>query len=358
MSAILVIADDLTGAAEIAGIALRYGLTVIISQEWDARPDADVFIWNSRTRSYNVGEYALYEAEMRKRKQAHNYGLIYLKFDSAMRGYINLDTSCFMRFFNKNHLLFCPINPLLKRIIVNAEYIADGIPLHQTAFYDDPEFPILTAQVLSLLKGADWQLITAETVPQEAGRFVVEAQTVEALQGLAQWRSEQTIYAGAAAYFAALMERDYSRKDGHTNRPAIVPDLLVCGSSHAASRAWLKGIDQAQVVYWDAVDEQVVQQLLAVRKRGKIPVFAFADQVVAGAEDLRKGMSRVVRELSVLVELRELFIEGGATAEAILEELAVQLLIPEREIKPGFIRSKVKDKNLYISMKPGSYSWD
>jgi uncharacterized protein YgbK (DUF1537 family) len=48
---IAVIADDFTGAAELAGISLRYGLTVSVCLHDEISTDADVLIISTDSRS-------------------------------------------------------------------------------------------------------------------------------------------------------------------------------------------------------------------------------------------------------------------------------------------------------------------
>ncbi|HEY1022959.1 MAG TPA: four-carbon acid sugar kinase family protein, partial [Flavisolibacter sp.] len=48
---IVVIADDITGAAELAGIGLRYGLKVLVSAEVGASTQHDLHVIFTNTRS-------------------------------------------------------------------------------------------------------------------------------------------------------------------------------------------------------------------------------------------------------------------------------------------------------------------
>ena len=61
MNKILVIADDITGAAEMAGIALRHGLTVQLTtgEQYPADADAEVVVMATDTRGGNELEARL-----------------------------------------------------------------------------------------------------------------------------------------------------------------------------------------------------------------------------------------------------------------------------------------------------------
>jgi len=53
---IAVIADDFTGAAELAGIGLRYGLSVHLSNRVGALPAADLVVINTNSRSLSKSD--------------------------------------------------------------------------------------------------------------------------------------------------------------------------------------------------------------------------------------------------------------------------------------------------------------
>ena len=64
-------------------------------------------------------------------------------------------------------------------------------------------------------------------------------------------------------------------------------------------------------------------------------------------------MAKAVREILKQKTVKEIFIEGGSTAAAILQELNIKKLIPVNELQRGVVRMKVND--LFITVKPGSY---
>ena len=53
---IVVIADDFSGAAEIAGIAWRYGIRTVVQTEIDLSVNYDLVIIDSNSRSKNEKE--------------------------------------------------------------------------------------------------------------------------------------------------------------------------------------------------------------------------------------------------------------------------------------------------------------
>ena len=64
-------------------------------------------------------------------------------------------------------------------------------------------------------------------------------------------------------------------------------------------------------------------------------------------------MAKITRQIIEKGAVKELFIEGGSTATAILEELNSKMLEPVNELSRGVVR--MKTGNLFITVKPGSY---
>lgn len=73
---------------------------------------------------------------------------------------------------------------------------------------------------------------------------------------------------------------------------------------------------------------------------------------------LKNRMSFIVEEVLKLANINELFIEGGATAYALLHRLNWNNFKPIAELAPGVVRMQLVSNNKkYITIKPGSYKW-
>lgn len=355
MDRILVVSDDLTGANELGGIALRFGLKVCICHNLEEKVDAEVIIVNTNNRSKRADEVISNLEVLFEKVNLQNFKFVYLKFDSALRGHINLESDWFLARLKKEKLIFCPINPELNRVIKAGVLWLNGSPIHETSFKDDPEFPILHAQVLANLGGAGWSKANVKELENSAGKVLIEGSERKELNDLARMSSKDMLLAGAAAYFESLLAKDYQIQN--TLKERILPDLIICGSTHQESRKWLAEQEEHGKVLWDGAHYEIVYRLLAIKKSGRFPVFAFADGLELKSADLRRKMGHVVSMYFGECQCAELFVEGGATADAIMQALGANVLIPEQEIIPGLVRSRVKGLNLHISMKPGSYSW-
>ena len=56
--------------------------------------------------------------------------------------------------------------------------------------------------------------------------------------------------------------------------------------------------------------------------------------------------------------VKDLLIEGGATAYAVVSELGFTAFQPTEELQQGVVRMKVMGvEGLHLTIKPGSYAW-
>jgi uncharacterized protein YgbK (DUF1537 family) len=64
-------------------------------------------------------------------------------------------------------------------------------------------------------------------------------------------------------------------------------------------------------------------------------------------------MAKAAKMIIEKENIKEVFIEGGSTAAAMLKELGIKKLAPVNELQRGVVRMKAN--NLFITVKPGSY---
>jgi D-threonate/D-erythronate kinase len=104
-------------------------------------------------------------------------------------------------------------------------------------------------------------------------------------------------------------------------------------------------------------DESWFKNVKEILNRQKKVVIAINDEDVdpwyVSAAHLRITMAEVVKRIVEENEAKEIFIEGGSTAAAILKELNIAKLSLVNELQRGVVRMKAN--NLFITVKPGSY---
>lgn len=412
---IIVIADDITGAAEIAGIAHRYGLRstlhIDVMPEDMREDDADVAVIATDARSYDADAAAEITAHA-VMSACHSVGsvgtknILFRKTDSALRGNVEEELAAIIAHSQYDQAVYMPANPSKGRVIHNGIYyirekgesqrlrqqeqrtsnevraelvplgaqIASagngekdswGTPIAETDFRFDPEFPALTS-------------VVSERFPSLHCPDAVNANDVFRVVYNSFNGSRTILLAGAADLFEALVQYVYPSAAPHSvSFNGIAADacqLIVRGST--LSKNIPLGIPTEAMpdeVFYESAEPsawtEAIMPSWTSSRRGMI--------LTIGEKEIRKGKHAAVylrtamaKVCCALVEASlpdELIIEGGATAFAIMQRMPWKTFCVTDEIAPGVVRimpltgtaeeNKENKGNIHITLKPGSYEW-
>ncbi len=371
-----VIADDLSGAAEIGGVGLRHGLSAAVCSGAAQRGKEQVVVRDLNTRSLREREVT--------RVLEHGFspsgvadGRLYKKVDSVLRGHILLELTGLLDITARRRALLVPINPALGRGIERGIYRIHGVPLHETDFRNDPHHPIQSSAVVEILHRPDLppvHVVTLDEKLPERGIVVGEAKTAEDLREWARRLDEDTLPAGGAAFFEAILNEAgfVERKTERLAPPGR--QLLVSGSASAASHAQIldlqtRGVPvlpmpddifDSDVLRSDSLDSWARETIFALDRFPLVVVtIGRPANIDPHRGDLLTGR---LGGLTILVlgsvRISQLWIEGGATAFSLVNALGwdrllvcgnldgkVVQLVPEGASSP------------VVNLKPGSYPW-
>jgi D-threonate/D-erythronate kinase len=361
---IAVIADDLTGAAELAGISLRYGLNVELYIAEIVATSADVLIVSTDSRSLQKEEALKRTEKVVQEILQLNPSFIYKKIDSVLRGYVVDELKLQMQLMHKSNAFILPANPSLGRTISNGNYYVQGKLISETGFAADPEFPISHSSVQVLLKDDEVQVKKHTDALNEHGIAIGEAENEADVQVWAEKLDENFVLAGAGDFYTALLNKQF-KEINQQQHELQFPFLYVCGTAYDQSLNYIKQVDEKsrtvlyitkKMIENGASDEAWLQHCKNVLDQKQKAIIAFSSDAIpadALASDLRNIMASAVKAVIEQNSIRELFIEGGSTATAILQELGINHLSPVNELARGVVRMKAAE--LYITVKPGSY---
>ncbi|RPJ84687.1 MAG: hypothetical protein EHM18_11755 [Acidobacteria bacterium] len=373
-----VFADDLSGAAEIGGTSLRYGLTSAICVG-NARPGGEqVSIRDLNTRSRAEEEVPSILADALESNAPAASGRLYKKVDSVLRGHVLIELTELIQQTGRRRALLVPVNPALGRIIHQGMYQINGVAIDKTEFRNDPQYPIFTSEVYKMLRPRpDLLPVTVAALGERlsgTGVIVGEAKAPEDLREWARRLDDDTLPAGGAAFFEAIL-----REDGHHERETtcVAPagsQLLVSGSAAESSSVNIRRL----------------------RERG-VPVLAMPDDVFEGEEIPSQALQPWIRETITAVErsplvaitigrplsidrrrapfltarlaglvksvlgsssIAQIWIEGGETASAVVNAVGWHRLTVCGQIE-GRVFQLVPEgaSTPLLKLKPGSYPW-
>jgi uncharacterized protein YgbK (DUF1537 family) len=141
---IVVIADDLTGAAELAGIGLRYNLDTELFMSSIQTGDVPIslFVVCTDSRSMNKENARSVSDRVAKEVRSMAPDRVYKKIDSVFRGHVLDELKCEMKQLGLKRALIIGANPSLGRTIRDGKYFINGELISETDFGTDPEFAI------------------------------------------------------------------------------------------------------------------------------------------------------------------------------------------------------------------------
>ena len=337
----VVIADDLSGAAEIAGIAQRLGWRTQLCTNPDAptQPSSDVEVWVIDTDSREV-------APAEAHRRCHVLGAsiarqfpgvpVFKKVDSVLRGHVALECAALAQSLGLTEVLLLPANPSRARRIRDGRYEIEGVPLSQTAFARDPHYPARTAEVAALLNA----------LPDSPTRFrIPDVTTRDDLDVILAQPRPPTLVAGAADAFLALCPATPVAARPFSASPT--PTLILNGSAGPQVEA-ITRLRAGGAVLLEA--SAPIDQLRDALRSARTVHFT-----------LGRHHEARLREITTVLQPQpclHLALTGGATARAICERLNFDQFEVLPEWAPGVARLRPRARPEWeISIKPGSYAW-
>ena len=366
----IVIADDLTGAAEMAASAHRHGLSAtVLTRGLAPTSPADVWVFDTDSRLDSAAVAAAKITRLVPTLRALQPALIFKKTDSVLRGPVRAELEALAHALGLTRILLVPANPTLGRTVRAGRYSINGPPLHRSAFGQDPHHPATSDDVCALLGTIGSLALHSRSADQplpSRGIVVGDASNVTDLDAWAAIAHvSSALLAGASDFFASLL-----RQRGHTAttaRPSAArppgPTLILSGTTHpdavvlrhvcpqAVARTAEHPIDIA--AWAGELRLRLVQQGLAL---------AYFDGPLSNDPTLslalRATLAGVATHLIADRAFTHLIVEGGSTAAGITHALDWSELRLHHAWSPGVASLRpASAPHFTLTLKPGSYSW-
>lgn len=376
---IAVIADDLTGAAELAGIGLQYQLKTEIEMLVDAETDADLLIIATDTRSMKADEARETVIQLTRQLMALKPRLIFKKIDSVLRGHVLDEIDSQMAASGNKRALIVAGNPSHHKTIIDGVYYYKGQPVNLSNYAHDPCFPATSAHVKEILRAGEDDihlLRQGEAIPA-TGISIGEIAIDDDFDQWVQKADDKTLLAGSAGLFNSLLKHLQSQvaTTPQVNCKLKSPRLFVLGSTfnkdfYQVINGLLNDTPVVylpdEIIFGDVVPEAIAESYVAqvasvLNKTGSCVMAIHPEATTNKTVDpvaLTHKMGLMVKRISQNFTLHQILIEGGATATAVLQHLGITKLIPLQQLSPGVICTSIPGNNqLTVILKPGSYPW-
>lgn len=375
-----VIADDLTGAAELGAVGLRHGLKAEIVRSGRPSRTAGLVCVDTDSRSCAPAEAARRAAAAASLLREAGAEWIYKKVDSVLRGNVTVEVEAVMQRLNFNRALLLPANPSLGRVIRDGKYFVRGKLIHRTEFAHDPEYPRRSSQVLRMLGEPErflLRLANGELVVPANTLLIGQTDTSEKIQQWVAARDVSLLPVGGSEFFRALLESEFAANqpaDAENIQFADGKQLFICGTTSKSVQTLIKSSRTAgvpvfglpQELIWGAGLSSGARQVIAQRVT---EAFEQANRVilcvglppvhdVLVARSLAGNLVDIAELVLGQVAVKNIFAEGGATSAELVRRMNWPRLEVRREWATGVATLAVAAAgSQWLTIKPGSYSW-
>jgi uncharacterized protein YgbK (DUF1537 family) len=378
---IVVLADDLTGAAEMCALGRTHGLTAVIALSTESLPaDAGLLVFDTDSRLNPPDEAARKVRHIIEHLPADWKTRVFKKVDSVLRGPVIAEIEAAAAALGRDSVVLAPANPSLGRSIRDGLYTIDGVPIDRTAFARDPHHPAHTSHVAALLGPTHrLPLVIARpgmTLPA-VGLVVGEASSAADVDHWAKKIDARALPAGGADFFEAFLRH---LGVAHTTTPAVPrpfpsgPNLIISGTTSTAGEnlrvtARAAGlpvfpIPQA-LLHADEAFETSMQSWTEHIRRALAShgiALAVVDQPLSDSPQISSAIRRAFARMATLLDQRRAFhhllVDGGATAAAVTRSLAWHQLATAEVWAPGVVSLQpLSAPDVMLTLKPGSYHW-
>lgn len=372
MTNILILADDVTGAADTgAQFSLSGYPTVFVLNLQKPLPPASVLVITSESRALAQEAAYLKVQDILQQMQSHKkiteFDLLYKKIDSTLRGNPAHELRAFLAAAGEQRAVIAPAFPAQGRTTRQGMVWIHGVPFKQSSFSctDQPgdlaalfDYNPVLLSLETLRKGE--KSIRSIIHHHSQGYIIADAETDDDLRAIAQAALAENIrvFCGSAGLAAALTHfSDFnpSRRINATP-PALrcIPArgltgiLAVAGSTHAATAAQIALLKEQGIIVItppdaffqkgeDAGLQEISEKLLNHLSKNKVVVLSTAQPANnhRSGTEVSEKLAQLAADALLKVAPRGIFLTGGDTALAVCQAFGIRQLWLGGEVEPG-----------------------
>ena len=400
-----VIADDFTGATDIAGFLVENGVKVIqligVPHE-EISLEAEAYVISLKSRSCPSEEAVALSLAALEKLRAAGCDTIYFKycstFDSSEKGNIGPVTDALLDAMNQQITIVCPALPVNGRTVYMGYLFVGDMLLNESGMKDHPVTPMRDARLRRILESQAQGKATEIHAPvidegsagvrdtiaeaEKAGfRYVVvDTLSNEHLRTIAEAVSNLPLLTGGSG-LAAGIAQTMVRTSGDIGsaqlegRPPRQAAVILSGSSSVMSNrqvAAYKSQAASLAVEVDRclnddtyLDELFDWAVKHVNEKNAPLIYATASperltqiREQYGEFDIGSAIETLFGNLALrLYEwgVRNFIVAGGETSGTVVQSLKTSALRIGPQIAPGVPWVKAVGKKLYLALKSGNF---
>ncbi|WP_414124789.1 3-oxo-tetronate kinase [Rhizobium sp. BR 317] len=400
-----VIADDFTGATDIASILVREGMRTVMSigvptSAFDVH-DADAVVVALKSRTTPVAEAVAQSLDALTWLRAHGAEQIFFKycstFDSTAKGNIGPVADALSDALDAKIAVVCPAFPKNGRTVFNGHLFVGRQLLQDSPMKDHPLTPMRRSDLVSLMaeqsahsiglvphdviSAGDAAIADAFGRSVEAGQRYVVTDAIHddhlraigrAVRGHKLITGGSALAMGLPANFGISPRKPAERASTSSASPRTA---ILAGSCSAATRQQLaratalwpsRRIDLDAIANKRSVVEETLSWAQSQPAGEPVVIYGSADpaeveenQAKYGAQQAGAMMEHTLAAIAeglVANGVSRLLVAGGETSGAVISALKVQGLSIGAEIAPGVPwTTTLSDRPLQVALKSGNF---
>ena len=402
------IADDLTGATDLALMLTRNGMRTVqvmgVPGPEAPLDNADAVVVSLKSRTNPVDEAVRWSLASADALLAHGARQLYFKycstFDSTEKGNIGPVAEALLEKVKGEIALVCPAFPANKRTVYMGHLFVGTVPLHESPMKDHPLTPMRDSNLVRVLQrqtrlnvglvpydvvdqGADATRAAFNEAAKEGTRFaVVDAISDRHLIAMGTAAADHVLITGGSGVAMGLPD-NFARKGllektepmGHISAPAG-RSLIIAGNCSEATRGQVRAAEAAGLPAFKVDPLAIARGKLAapdmvswaLKQPGDRPVLIYSSDDPANVRAVQTELGReaagalVERELAAAAKelvdkgFTRLIVAGGETSGAVVGALGVKAIEIGPEIDPGvpWTRS-IGGRGLVLALKSGNF---
>lgn len=401
------IADDYTGATDLASMLTRAGLRVIqcfgVPGNAEDLLDFDAIVVALKSRSIAAEEAVAQSLEALEFLQSLGIEKFFFKycstFDSTALGNIGPVTDALAKATGSSQVLFCPAFPENGRTVYCGHLFVNGVPLSESSMRNHPLTPMTDSNLVRVLQTQTKRLVVSlplgGTLPSqtEERSFIVDAIRNEDLAHAAELACQHRLLTGGSAiarYWAAEILAELTKPPSveRTALPEVVDKqqsgdhrcIVLAGSCSDATRQQIAAFEKLfPVLHLDLASSSNREEIVAqtwkwcneqwLRSQSRtlpllVTTSAKSELVAAarskfGEKDAATFAESVFAEIAKRLQsngVRKFIVAGGETAGSIINSLGIRAVRIGREIAPGVPWvTTVSQPRLTLTLKSGNF---
>ena len=406
MSAILLgcIADDFTGATDLANNLVRSGMRVVQAIGVPKAPldeEVDAVVVALKSRTIAAQDAVAQSLAALKWLRAAGAKQVYFKycstFDSTPQGNIGPVTEALMDALGADFTIACPAFPENKRTIFKGYLFVGDVPLNESGMRDHPLTPMTDANLVRVLQAqctrkvglVDYAVVARgaaairerveELKKQGISIAIIDAVSDDDLRRMGEaFRDWPLVTAGSGVAIGLPANFGIApTPKAATLPPAQGKAAIVSGSCSTATNAQVHeyvaagglaiAIDPLAIESSEAAARSVLAWCDGALSRGTPLVYSTADPQGVKSVQERLGVERagslvesvLAKVAAGLVQrgVRRLVVAGGETSGAVVQALGVDKLRIGPQIDPGvpWCAASVGGSVMHLALKSGNF---